>query len=151
MSSSNSGNWWKHLALYGIPLGLLMASLQYSRLHLLTYGQSEKWYIAFIAILFAAVGIWAGMRWNRKYPLSSPTAPLPVLPKEQLLAGLGITPRELEVLEQMAEGKSNQEIAESLFVSLNTVKTHLSNLFSKLDVQRRTQAIQKAKSLGLLP
>jgi ATP/maltotriose-dependent transcriptional regulator MalT len=64
---------------------------------------------------------------------------------------LGITPRELEVLEQMAQGKSNQEIADTLFVSLNTVKTHLSNLFSKLGVKRRTQAIQKAKSMGIIP
>ncbi|MBN8678756.1 MAG: hypothetical protein J0M29_11070 [Chitinophagales bacterium] len=151
MSSSNSGNWWKHLALYGITLGLLMASLQYSKLHILTYGQSEKWYIIVIAILFAAVGIWAGMRWNRKPATSKPDTPSPVLPKDQILAQLGITPRELEVLEQIAEGKSNQEIAESLFVSLNTVKTHLSNIFAKLDAQRRTQAIQKAKSLGLLP
>ncbi len=63
---------------------------------------------------------------------------------------LGITPREIEVLRLMAEGLSNQEIADRMFVSLNTVKTHSSNVFSKLDVQRRTQAIQKAKDLGIL-
>ena len=62
----------------------------------------------------------------------------------------GLTPRELEVLQLIAQGLSNQEIADRLFLSLNTVKTHTSNVFSKLDVQRRTQAIQKAKELGLL-
>jgi ATP/maltotriose-dependent transcriptional regulator MalT len=69
---------------------------------------------------------------------------------EALLAQTGISKREYEVLELMAQGLSNQEIAEKLFVSLNTVKTHTSNLFVKLDAKRRTQAIQKAKELGLI-
>ncbi|MBO0799520.1 MAG: response regulator transcription factor, partial [Blastocatellia bacterium] len=70
---------------------------------------------------------------------------------EQELQRLGISKREYEVLELMAQGLSNQEIADKLFVSLNTVKTHSSNLFMKLDARRRTQAIHRAKELGLLP
>ena len=64
---------------------------------------------------------------------------------------LGISKREYEVLELMARGLSNQEIADALFVSINTIKTHVSNLFLKLDTKRRTQAIQKAKELRLIP
>lgn len=116
---------------------------------MLAPGHSENGYIALVAFLFASVGIWAGLQWNRKNTRKdSPT--LASLPKEEVLAQLGITPREMDVLEQMAQGKSNQEIADTLFVSVNTVKTHLSNVFSKLGAQRRTQAIQKAKELGLL-
>lgn len=73
----------------------------------------------------------------------------PERPKSAVLEQLGITPRELEVLEWMARGLSNQEIAAQMFVSLNTVKTHASNVFAKLGVQRRTQAIQQAKELGI--
>ena len=75
---------------------------------------------------------------------------MPLLSAEKALSDWNITPREYEVLQLIAQGLSNQEIAERLFLSLNTVKTHTSNVFSKLDVQRRTQAIQKAKELGLL-
>lgn len=103
-----------------------------------------------IATLFAVLGIWAGRKLTRKpKPAEAFIAP-EFRPKEEVLKQLGMTPRELEVLEQMALGLSNQEIAEKLYVSLNTVKTHTSNVFSKLDVQRRTQAIQRAKALGLI-
>jgi ATP/maltotriose-dependent transcriptional regulator MalT len=70
---------------------------------------------------------------------------------EKELNAAGLSKRELEVLQLMAEGLSNQEIASRLFVSLNTIKTHSSNLFGKLDVKRRTQAIEKAKRTGLIP
>jgi len=66
-------------------------------------------------------------------------------------AKIGLSRRELEVLELMSQGYSNQEIGNRLFVSLSTVKTHVSNLFEKLDVKRRTQAIEKAKKLSLVP
>ncbi|MDX1910176.1 MAG: response regulator transcription factor [Saprospiraceae bacterium] len=143
-------SWWLNLLLYGGSLGLLLASLQFSQYRLLMTGDGEKWYVGLVAVLFAATGIWAGRRLvAAKNPLPSPPPPPPP-PKTETLDLLGITPRELEVLEQMALGLSNQEIAEKLFVSLNTVKTHTSNVFSKLGVQRRTQAIQKAKELELI-
>jgi ATP/maltotriose-dependent transcriptional regulator MalT len=64
---------------------------------------------------------------------------------------LGLTPRELEILGLIAEGLSTREIAERLYVSENTVKTHASRLFAKLGARRRTQAVQLAKEAGLLP
>ncbi len=70
---------------------------------------------------------------------------------EKELHNLGLSARELEVLKLMAQGFSNQEIAQSLFLSLNTIKTHSSNLFEKMDVNRRTQAIDKARKMGIIP
>lgn len=148
MASRRSQSWWTSILLYGLSLGLLLAALQFSQYRLLTFGNSEKWYVGLVAALFAVLGIWAGKK------LSPPKKPATHLPEFRPDAGAlektGLTPRELEVLEQMALGLSNQEIAEKLFVSLNTVKTHSSNVFSKLGVQRRTQAIQRAKEWGIL-
>lgn len=150
MFSDVSKSWWANIVLYGLSLGLLLTALQFSRYRLLTLGDAEEWYIGLIAALFAVLGIWAGRKWtSKKNPVPAPIKP-DFRPKTEVLAQLGITSRELEVLEQIAQGLSNQEIAEKLFVSLNTVKTHTSNVFSKLGVQRRTQAIQQAKALGLL-
>ncbi|MFN0035614.1 MAG: response regulator transcription factor [Saprospiraceae bacterium] len=150
MVSDASKSWWANILLYGLSLGLLLAALQFSQYRLLNFGNSEGWYIGLVALLFAVLGIWAGRKLTQK-KISIPVFPVSKFrPREEVLENLGITPRELEVLEQMAQGLSNQEIAEKLFVSLNTVKTHSSNLFSKLDAQRRTQAIQRAKELGLL-
>ncbi|MDO8367549.1 MAG: LuxR C-terminal-related transcriptional regulator [Saprospiraceae bacterium] len=143
-------SWWANILLYGLSLGLLLAALQFSQYRLLTIGNAEKWYIGLVAILFAGVGIWAGRKLIRKNSSEPTPISAEFLPKEAVLKQLGITPRELEVLQQMAQGLSNQEIAEKLYVSLNTVKTHTSNLFSKLGVLRRTQAIQRAKAIGLL-
>ncbi|MBK8194846.1 MAG: DNA-binding response regulator [Lewinellaceae bacterium] len=145
---------WTTLALYGLILGLLLAALQYFQYRLLIMEHAEHWYIGIVALLFMVVGVWAGGKIARK-KRQKPEEPVPeigaaVLPKARVLEGLGITPREYEVLELIAQGLSNQEIADRLFVSLNTVKTHTSNVFGKLDAQRRTQAIQKAKALGLL-
>lgn len=104
--------------------------------------------------------VYSGRNMGRQKLTRKKQASFPAAPPENEAAGhskgemlqrMGITPRELEVLELVAQGLSNQEIADRLFVSLNTVKTHASNIFGKLDAQRRTQAIQKAKALGLLP
>ncbi|MBK7939937.1 MAG: response regulator transcription factor [Lewinellaceae bacterium] len=145
---------WMTLLLYGVVLGLCLASLQFFQYKLLVLEHAERWYIGLIALLFLVFGIWAGKKLTRpKEQLMSgerPEPPQPDQPREKVLEDLGITPRELEVLELVARGLSNQEIADHLFVSLNTVKTHTSNVFNKLDAQRRTQAIQKAKALGLL-
>lgn len=153
-SPTSSQNKWAMLILYGVALGLLLAALQFFQYRLMILEHAEEWYIGLVALLFTALGIWAGKKLTGK-KAPAPTAALPSVapgfrPKEEMLEKLGITPRELEVLEWMAQGLSNQEIADKLYVSLNTVKTHTSNVLAKLDAQRRTQAIQKAKLLGLL-
>ena len=116
---------------------------------------SVEIYGALIALLFAALGIWLGLRLTRKKEVvvvkevAVPIAETFTL-NETRLRELGITRRELEILELIAKGLSNREIAEQLFVSENTVKTHSSRLFDKLDVKRRTQAVQTAKEMGLI-
>lgn len=150
MTRKAKSAWWTGIVLYGLSLGLLLAALQFSKYRLLTLANAEQWYIALVATMFAGVGIWAGMQWSGRKVAGSHLPVDPTPPNTEWVERLGITPRELEVLKQMALGMSNQEIAAKLFVSLNTVKTHSSNLFAKLDVQRRTQAIQRAKELGIL-
>lgn len=138
---------------YGLALGLLLAALQAARYRLMILGHAQEVYFGLIALLFTALGIWAGFRLTSGLKAKSEfvgPAPLSGPALEQALEKLNITPREYEVLQYIAEGLSNQEIAERLFVSLNTIKTHTSNLFAKLDAQRRTQAVQKAQALGLL-
>ena len=106
-------------------------------------------YIGIVATLFTALGIWVGLKLiNRKKKIIL-TSEFEI--NKELINKLGISAREYEVLELMAKGLSNQEIADQLFISLPTVKTHSSNLFVKLDVQRRTQAIKKARELQLIP
>ena len=145
----------KSALLYGIALGLLLVAMQFFRYRLLAYDHSTEAYVGLVALLFTLLGAWAGRKFFRskkeEKPAADETAPvLPVQTNAQLVQQLGITPRELEVLQLIAQGLSNREIAEQLYVSLNTVKTHAANVFVKLDLQRRTQAIQKAKTLGLL-
>jgi ATP/maltotriose-dependent transcriptional regulator MalT len=109
--------------------------------------------------VFATLGLWLGNRLTRsKAPAPEvvirevlvPTS-LPFVRDEQQVAALGLTPRELEILALMADGLSNREIAERVFVSENTVKTHSSRVFGKLGAQRRTQAVQRGKELRLIP
>lgn len=143
---------WSTILLYGLSLGLLLAALQVFQYKWVFMKNAVEWYAGLIAILFTVIGIWAGSKLNRPKPTAENSLPEAVAPNPEALMGkFGITPREMEVLKLMALGHSNQEIATQLFVSLNTVKTHISNVLSKLDAERRTQAVQKAKTLGLLP
>ena len=140
--------------MYGVALGLLLAALQFGRYRFMVLDNAQELYIGLIALVFTVVGIWAGNRITLRHPSSTP-APAALQPLEgpdldRVLEKLTITRREYEVLQHIAQGLSNQEIADRMFVSLNTIKTHTSNLFSKLDAQRRTQAVQKARALGLL-
>jgi len=143
----------RQIILYGIALGLLLLLMQYFQYRLVFIRHTESVYTGLVAAVCCIVGIWAGNKiagkWH-KTPESPVQEPPPKPSNDQVLADLNITPREFEVLQLIAEGLSNREIAERLFLSLNTVKTHTSNVFSKLDVQRRTQAIQKAQKLGLM-
>lgn len=144
----------RQILLYGLILGLLLAFMQFIQYRLVFIQHAESVYTGLVALVCCIAGIWAGhkiaSKWNPQSAEPAPLVPATAVPDEKVLARWNITPRELEVLQLIAQGLSNQEIAGRLFLSLNTVKTHTSNVFSKLDVQRRTQAIQKAKELGLL-
>lgn len=143
------------ILLYGLSGGLLIAALRFTEYRFLVLEHSVEIYGALIALIFAAIGIKLGLTFTRKEQvLVVREVPVPVtafVRNHEQVAALGITPRELEILEQIASGKSTREIAASLFVSENTVKTHASRLFDKLGVNRRTQAVHEAKRLGLIP
>jgi two-component system, NarL family, response regulator LiaR len=160
MMAANQNFLRKHKAtiLYGLSLAFLLFILRWVELRLLIYRHSYELYIGFIAVLFTALGIWLALK------LSKPKVETVVIEKEvylprnenfvvntSLIAKLELSKRELEILSLMAEGHSNEEIAKTIFVSLSTVKTHNQNIFAKLDVKRRTQAVEKAKRLNLIP
>jgi NarL family two-component system response regulator LiaR len=148
----------KATILYSISLAFLLFLLKWLELRFIIFDHSFEIYIGFIAIIFTGLGIWLALK------LSKPKIKTVVVEKEvivtrnenfvlnsSMVSELELSRRELEVLGLLAQGHSNQEIAAKLFVSLSTVKTHLQNLFLKLDVKRRTQAIEKAKRLSLIP
>lgn len=135
------------IILYGLALAALVFLLKYLEYQLIVRNLSIEFYVGIVALFFTALGIWAGLKLTQKKIVI--VGPEFIL-NETELQRLGISKREHEVLGLMAQGLSNQEIAGKLFVSLNTIKTHSSNLFIKLEVSRRTQAIQKAKQLRLI-
>jgi NarL family two-component system response regulator LiaR len=146
----------KHILIYGLCGGILIVLLRLVEYRFLVIQHSIEIYGGLIALLFASLGIWLGLKLTRtkeklvikEVPVSA-GAPFSV--NEARVRELGITPRELEILELIARGLSNREIAEQLFVSENTVKTHSSRLFDKLSARRRTQAVQLGKEFGLIP
>jgi DNA-binding CsgD family transcriptional regulator len=146
-----------HVLIYGLCGGVLIVVLQFIEFRFLIVEHSIEIYGALIAVLFAGVGIWLGLKLTRKKEVvvvkevPAPFALQPFALNEERLKDLGITKRELEILELIARGMSNREIAEKLFVSENTVKTHSSRLFDKLSAKRRTQAVQIGKEMGLIP
>ncbi|RAW01883.1 helix-turn-helix transcriptional regulator [Pseudochryseolinea flava] len=139
------------VVLYSLALAALVFILKFLEYRYFVRDLSMEFYLGLVAVMFTALGVWAGYKLTRKKPVVVEVPVRSFVLDEGLLAQLTISKREYEVLELIAKGLSNQEIANKLFVSLNTVKTHTSNLFSKLDVKRRTQAIEKAQSLRLLP
>jgi DNA-binding CsgD family transcriptional regulator len=144
----------KTVLVYGLLGGLLIAVLKMVEYRYLVIEHSLEIYGGIVALLFSTLGIWLGLKLTRTREtvivLEVPVAG-PFTRNETRLEQLGITPRELEILEAMAAGFSNREIAERLFVSENTVKTHAGRVFDKLSAQRRTQAVQRAKEAGLIP
>lgn len=140
------------VALYGISLALIFLFLKYIEYNLFIRQLPMAFYFSVIAVLFTSVGVWAGSRLTAKRKFESGTS-LPTAPKIDFdkRRQSGISQREFEVLELMATGLTNQQIADRLNVSINTIKTQSSSLFLKLDVNRRTQAIQKAKQMQLIP
>ena len=144
----------KHILIYGLCGGLLIAVLRLVEYRFLVVEHSLEIYGGLIALLFASLGIWLGLKLTRKKEIvvfKEVAVAAPFALNEGKLHELGVTRRELEILELIANGMSNREIAEKLFVSENTVKTHSSRLFDKLSAKRRTQAVQIGKELGLIP
>ncbi|MFD2144605.1 helix-turn-helix transcriptional regulator [Mucilaginibacter antarcticus] len=148
----------KQTILYGLAMGVLWFLLQWLELRFVLISHAFEIYAGTIALVFTGLGIWLATK------LIKPKVTTVVVEKqvfvatgpgftlnEAVLEELRISKRELDVLQLMADGLSSQQIAERLFVSLNTVKTHTSNLFMKLDAGRRTLAIEKAKRLNLIP
>src|SRR5258705_5114604 len=155
----------KATIVYSISLAFLLFLLKWLELRFIIFDHLIEIYIGFIAVIFTALGIWLALK------LSKPKIEIVVVEKEvyitrnenpavrgagfvldtSLVSQLQLSKRELEILSLLAQGHSNQEIAAKLFVSLSTVKTHNQNLFEKLDVKRRTQAVEKAKRLNLIP
>ena len=146
----------RHVLVYGLIGGVLIAVLKWSEYRFLVIEHSIEIYGGLIAAIFAVLGIWLGLKLTRRrerivvkeVPVA---AGKPFVVDESKREDLGITPRELEILELIAQGMSNREIAERLYVSENTVKTHSSRVFDKLGARRRTQAVQMGKEFGLLP
>ena len=154
----------KTVLLYGTLGGLLIAALKFVEYRFLVLEHSLVIYGGIVALLFSALGIWLGLKLTRpRETVVVREVPVPVEVQVPVrisgpferngarIQQLGITPRELEILEAIAAGLSNREIAARLFVSENTVKTHTARLFDKLSARRRTQAVQLAKEAGLIP
>ena len=164
----------KHVLVYGLAGGILIATLRLIEFRYLVLEHSVELYGTLVAALFSGLGIWLGLRLTRgrervvvrdvvrdvvrEVPVEVPVevrvhvpAPATFVRDAARVESLGVTPRELEILELIAAGLSNREIAERVFVSENTVKTHSSRLFDKLGARRRTQAVQIGKELGLIP
>lgn len=148
----------RELISYAISMALLMLLLRWFEIRFLIFQHQFEVYVGLIAVFFLLFGIWAANK------ITKPKEKTIIIEKEIIihsnadfilneteLLARNISKRELEVLTLMAEGLSNQEIAEKLFVSLNTIKTHSAKLFEKLEVKRRTQAVDTAKKLQLLP
>ena len=144
----------KHILIYGLCGGALIVLLKLIEYRFLVVEHSIEIYGGLIALLFAVLGIWLGLKLTKKTEtiiVKEVRAPQPFTLNETKLRELGLTRRELEILELIAGGLSNREIAAQLFVSENTVKTHSSRLFDKLSARRRTQAVQLGKEFGLIP
>ena len=153
----------RHVLIYGTVGGILVAVLQWTQYRFLVIEHSAEIYGALIAAIFAGLGIWLGLRLRsarervviqevvvQEVPVPVTQAAAPFSPNDKKREDLNITRRELEILELVARGLSNREIATKLFVSENTVKTHCSRAFDKLGAKRRTQAVQLGKEFGLI-
>ncbi len=136
------------ILLYGLAMAALIGLLKFVEYKFVIRDIPLEFYIGTVAVMFTALGIWAGLRLTRPKVIEISG---PFERDETKLAATGISKREYEVLELIAAGLSNQEIAGRLFVSTSTVKTHVSNVLAKLDASRRTEAIANAKKLRIIP
>lgn len=142
--------------IYGLIGGAVIAALKLAEYRFLVVEHSLEIYGGLVALVFAALGIWLGLKLTRtterivvrEVPVPTDA---PFVVRTESVERLGVTPREMEILQLIAAGLSNREIAERLNVSENTVKTHAARLFAKLNARRRTQVVQLAKEAGLIP
>jgi DNA-binding CsgD family transcriptional regulator len=152
---------YQQLILYAIGLALMLLAMRWLEFKFIILNNEFEIYAGAIAIIFTGLGIWIALKLS-KPKSDSYRVETKIIEKEIFKTNdqfvfnsvafdeLGISKREIEVLQLMANGLSNQEIADQLFVSLNTIKTHISRLFEKMEVKRRTQAIELAKKLSLI-
>ncbi len=153
------------ITLYAAALAVFAALMTWAKYRFLFLDNAPEWYGLIVGLIFVVVGIWIGLKLAKPKTLIQKETivrtetvirevalPAKESPEEvaKLLARLNISQREYEVLQFLAGGLSNGEIAERMYLSQNTIKTHLSNLYTKLDAKRRTQAVEKARSLGLV-
>ena len=134
------------IILYALALALAVTGLEWLEYRYVTRAFSTEIYIVLLAASFASLGLWAGHRLTRRR-----TAAPGFERNDAALRSLGLTPREYEILGLVAAGQSTKEIARQLEISPNTAKTHIASVYQKLEVQRRTQAIHKARELALIP
>jgi len=153
-NEAHGKGFWASITLYGLAMAALVFILKYVEYHFWIRDLSVEVYIGVVAVLFTALGIWVGsklLQGKKGAAVMHATMEAPHTVDEEAVRRIGISLRELEVLHLMATGKSNQQIADALFISLPTVKSHSSSLFGKLVVKRRTEAVHKAKALGIIP
>lgn len=157
----------KATIIYSISLALLLFLLRWLELRFIIFEHSFEIYIGFIALIFTGLGIWLALKLSKpktrtvtvekevmvekEVYITKNETPAEFIPDMALISRLELSKRELQILGLLAQGHSNQEIAATLFVSLSTVKTHNQNLFEKLEVKRRIQAVEKAKKLNIIP
>ncbi len=141
----------KTIVVYGLLMAAFVFILKFIEYRFLIRDLSTEVYVGIIALICTILGVWMGLKFTRpKVIVESKSLDTFSFDKNKLVA-TGLSEREYDVLKLMAQGMSNKEIAEKLFVSMNTVKTHAGNLFVKLNAKRRTQAVQQARTLGILP
>lgn len=142
----NKQEFYKYILFMGLLLAVGIAILKSLEYYYFAYRISADIYIGIISVIFLGLGLYLGIKFAKRKNQS----PQPPAEPVKLPAELELSVRELEVLNEIALGHSNQEIADKLFVSLNTVKSHTNNIYSKLNVRRRTQAIEKARQLKII-
>jgi DNA-binding NarL/FixJ family response regulator len=131
------------ILIYSALLAAGALGLQWLEYQFVVRTHATETYLVLIALAFMGLGVWVGARLFRR-------SPLPFEPNTRVRETLGVSDREYEVLTLLAQGRSNKEIARQLDVSPNTVKTHVANLYEKLEARRRTEAILRARELGIL-
>jgi DNA-binding CsgD family transcriptional regulator len=136
---------WKTIVWYAALLAMTAFALEWLQYRYIARAHAAELYVFFIAVAFTLLGVWAGRRLTERTP------PGPFQKNSAVLASLGVTDREYEVLTLLAEGCANKEIARRLNLSPNTVKTHIARLYAKLGVGKRTRAVQQARELALIP
>lgn len=136
---------WRTILLYALALAIAAAGLEWLRFRHSTRLLPTDLYVGLIAVAFVALGLWLGLRLT----------PMPrrqqFVRNDAAIRSLGLSPRECEILEMLASGASNKELARALGISPNTVKTHVARVYEKLDVDRRIQAVEQARRLSLIP